>query len=116
MRWTTSFPRYERCTRFLQGLEGDSGCGGRRFVGLGTDRTDRAEVVQLGLDDRVDLLGQVGLAGLRSPGQDVFDGLGAPHDDVTGGMRRRAVAGESLALDELELELQDPAHVVRGER
>ena len=64
----------------------------RRRPRPGPDRADLPQVRELGLDDRVHLLGQVRLAGLRGPLEDVVDGLGAADHDVAGRVRRRAVA------------------------
>ena len=48
--------------------------------------------------------------------EDVLDRLGRADHHVAGRVRARPVAGDALAAEELELQIEDPAHVARGER
>ena len=89
---------------------------GRERRPAGAHRADRPQVGELGLDDRVHLLRQVGLAGRGGPLEDVVDRLGAADHHRRPRVGRRAVDRHALALEVLELEAEDPADVVGRER
>ena len=90
--------------------------GGLVRAGRPADRSDEPQVGELALDDGLDLLGQVRLAGRGGALEDVVDGLAGAEDDRRPAARRRAVDRHALALEELELEVEDAPDVVRGQR
>src|SRR5260370_40198648 len=79
------------------------------------DGSNGPQVPQLGLDHAVDLLGEVRLTGLGRSSDDVGRRLGAADDRGTGDLDARAVACYALLLKELELKVEDPADVGRGQ-
>jgi len=86
------------------------------LVGGWPDRTDLLEVRELGFDDRVDLLGEVGLARAGGFFDDVRDLLATTHDHRTAGSRAVPVRRHAVVLEELDLELEDPPHVLGCQR
>src|SRR5205814_48432 len=67
-------------------------------------------------DDRVHLLRDVRLAGRGRAADDVIDSLRPADDDVARWVSARAVAGDALTLEELQLEIEDAPDVFGGKR
>src|SRR3954451_6930596 len=117
MCWTTSFLWYKNLYQRMWSPRGEISRI-RIRVGLRrrTDRSDRPQVAQLRVDHPVDLLGEVALTRRCAPFEHVVDGLRATDHDRTGRVGGRPVRRHALALEEVDLELEDPPHVVDGER
>src|SRR4051812_10239082 len=118
MCWTTSFLWYGNLYHGRRSARGEfpSVPGIGTGVGRRTHGTDGAQVAQLRIDHAVDLLGGVAPAGGRAAlGHVVARPRPADHDRtrrVGDGPVRR----DALALEVLDLELEDAPDVVDGER
>src|SRR5689334_7392208 len=82
-----------------------------RVPGSRSDGADLPQIVELGVDHRVDLLREVALARLLRPLEDVVDRLRPADHDIAGWVRRRAVARDAPAGEELHLEVEDASNV-----
>ena len=79
--WTTSLPWCPRCSTRWHRRRGGTSRSRLGTLGRWTDRTDRPEVAELGLDHRVHLLGQIRIPRRAGALDDVGDLLGATDDD-----------------------------------
>src|SRR3954447_21906589 len=111
MCWTTSFLWYGNLYHGRRSARGEFpsvpglGTGLRRR----TDGTDGAQVAQLRVDHAVHLLGQVALPRRRAAFEDEVDGLRTTDDHGARRVRGRSVRRDPLALEEVDLRLEDPA-------
>src|SRR3954468_19847503 len=114
--WTTSFLWYQNLYHVEGSLRGE--ISARIHIGARgrPDRPDRPQVAELRLDHAVDLFGQIRLAGGGTALEDVVHRLGAADHDGARRVGRRPVRRHAFALEELDLVLEDPADVVRGQR